>query len=232
MVTKGKVTKHFQHGAMCVRCTRDNAEATGGILWHARGARRTVSRSWRTAHLSYRALSCHTCGYCARYHAFCYHARGYHAFYHDHSDHALSYGILGYRASSYHALSYHAPVYHALSYHACSYHAFSYHVKFRRCRTYWLTVCASRTLSRPPTVYMARGAAAPQGPQDCKPSTLNFHVLPLVRPFPLTKSSIRVAWGPYTLEAANGVHGAIQCDGALGRQCAEHGLRPSEIKLK
>ena len=37
---------------------------------------------------------------------------------------------------------------------------------------------------------------APQGLQDCKPSTLNFHLLPLlvVCRFPLTKSNVGSAW--------------------------------------
>ena len=32
--------------------------------------------------------------------------------------------------------------------------------------------------------------AAPQGPQDCKSSTLNFHILPLVWLFSLTNSNM------------------------------------------
>ena len=34
----------------------------------------------------------------------------------------------------------------------------------------------------------------PDGAQDCKPSTLNFHILPLAWLFPLTNSNMGAAW--------------------------------------
>ena len=37
-------------------------------------------------------------------------------------------------------------------------------------------------------------AQARDAPQDCKPSTLNFHILPLVWLFPLTNSNMGAAW--------------------------------------
>ena len=50
-------------------------------------------------------------------------------------------------------------------------------------RVRWCVVCEGAMVLRVKTSLQGSGQgcpAAPAGPQDCKPSTLNFHILPLV----------------------------------------------------